>query len=162
MKLSAFDGFILFYDRDRKAAANTMTFVFLRFATRFLFRFFDNRYRFLEKHISSTLVENFQTKSTEHVSTNMKYPPIYSLAYVKDLSSLSVIKPYPSSNNSVLRQSGSIRNFIECNSTEKRKRKEPTSCHWFSLALFSSSVAFLKSMCHDQNIASYRISTLSK
>ena len=28
MNLDEFDGFILFYDRDRKAAANTMTYAF--------------------------------------------------------------------------------------------------------------------------------------
>ncbi|CAF4603583.1 unnamed protein product [Rotaria sp. Silwood1] len=95
IKLIDFDGFILFYDQDRKAAMNTMT--------------------YLEKHISTTLQNELLKKADDNEEMNgtkIIHPPIYILSYIKDLST-SNIKKYPHTDHSVQSHHGTIRNFVE-------------------------------------------------
>ncbi|CAF0785219.1 unnamed protein product [Rotaria sordida] len=95
IKLIDFDGFILFYDQDRKAAVNTMT--------------------YLEKHISTTLQNELLKKAddnTEMNGTKITHPPICILSCTKDLS-LSNIKKYPQTDYSIQSHHGTIRNFVE-------------------------------------------------
>ncbi|UJR10556.1 hypothetical protein I4U23_014756 [Adineta vaga] len=99
MALTEFDGFILFYDRDRKAALNTMM--------------------YLEKHISTVLQNELHEKEQDHENTNgvvIVRPPIYILSCVKD-PILSNIKKYstniPQTDYCVQCHSGTMRNFLE-------------------------------------------------
>jgi hypothetical protein len=95
VKLIEFDGFILFYDRDRKAAANTMT--------------------YLEKHISTILENRLKEKVNDDLST-ITHPPIYILSCVKDPSLLNIRKflnNLPNSDYCVQCHSGTIRHFLE-------------------------------------------------
>ncbi|CAF0947926.1 unnamed protein product [Adineta ricciae] len=99
MTLTEFDGFILFYDRDRKAALNTMM--------------------YLEKHISTVLQNELQENEPDQQNINgtiIIRPPIYILSCVKD-AILSNIKRYstniPQTEYCVQCHSGTIRNFLE-------------------------------------------------
>lgn len=99
VKLTDFDGFILFYDRDRKAAVNTMT--------------------YLEKHISTGLQNQLKEKTNDDENikqTTTTHPPIYVLSCVKD-PSLSNIRKFlnntPQNDYCIHCHSGTIRNFIE-------------------------------------------------
>ncbi|CAF3809984.1 unnamed protein product [Adineta steineri] len=95
VKLIDFDGFILFYDRDRKAAVSTMT--------------------YLEKHISTNLQNELSKKADDNQETNgtiIPRPPIYVLCCIKD-SGLLNTKKYPQSEYCVQCHSGTIRNFVE-------------------------------------------------
>ncbi|CAF0768934.1 unnamed protein product [Rotaria sordida] len=95
IKLTDFDGFILFYDRDRKAAFNTMI--------------------YMEKYISVKLKEkNNDDENTNE--TTIRCPPIYILSCVKE-PTLSNTRKFL---NDIRRtdycyqcHSGTIRNFVE-------------------------------------------------
>ncbi|CAF3432927.1 unnamed protein product, partial [Rotaria sp. Silwood2] len=92
IKLTDFDGFILFYDRDRKAAFNTMI--------------------YLEKYISIKLKE--KSNDNENViGTMIACPPIYILSCVKE-PTLSNTRKYlndtPQTDYCVQCHSGTIRN----------------------------------------------------
>ncbi|CAF2393123.1 unnamed protein product [Rotaria sp. Silwood2] len=95
IKLIDFDGFILFYDQDRKAAMNTIT--------------------YLEKHISTTLQNDLLKKADDNEEmdgTKITRPPIYILSCIKDLALLN-IKKYPQTHPSVQSHHGTIRSFVE-------------------------------------------------
>ncbi|CAF1123406.1 unnamed protein product [Adineta ricciae] len=95
MKLTDFDGFILFYDRDRKAAVNTMT--------------------YLEKYLSKTLPNDLSKKADDNQEINgtiITRPPIYVLCCIKD-SVLSNMKKYLQADYCIQCHSGTIRNFVE-------------------------------------------------
>ncbi|CAF1029352.1 unnamed protein product [Rotaria magnacalcarata] len=99
MKLINFDGFILFYDRDRKGALNTMI--------------------YLEKYISIKLKDESKEKNNTDEKPNEarnKCPPIYILSCVKEASLLNTRKSLidaPKTNFCVQCSSGTIKNFIE-------------------------------------------------
>ncbi|CAF3534665.1 unnamed protein product, partial [Rotaria socialis] len=99
MKLIDFDGFILFYDRDRKGALNTMI--------------------YLETYISIKLKNESKEKNNPDEKTNETTnicPPIYILSCVKEASLLNTRKSLtetPKTNFCVQCNSGTIKNFIE-------------------------------------------------
>ncbi|CAF1070974.1 unnamed protein product [Adineta steineri] len=99
VKLIDFDGFILFYDRDRKAAFNTMM--------------------YLEKHISTVLQNELKEKDIDNENTNgtvIVRPPIYILSCVKDSTLANIKKSFnniPQIDYCIQRHSGTIRNFLE-------------------------------------------------
>ncbi|CAF3390712.1 unnamed protein product [Rotaria sp. Silwood1] len=95
IKLTDFDGFILFYDRDRKAGFNTMI--------------------YLEKYISVKLKENNNDNENTN-GTIITYSPIYILSCVKE-PILSNTRKFVNDTRRTdyCRQchSGTIRNFVE-------------------------------------------------
>jgi hypothetical protein len=79
-----------------------------------------DEFRYLEKHISTTLQNQLKEKDNDDENinrTNVIHPPIYILSCIKDpfLSNIrKLVNNIPQTNYCVQCHSGTIRNFIEC------------------------------------------------